>query len=68
MACCLIAITWTNIDLLSKVIWGIRLRAILQEILMYLIQNMCSEITLFKLVIVLLKHGPLLHNTNNICI
>ena len=43
------AITWTNVDLSSKLFSGIHLRAISPEVLMYLICNMCSDITLLKL-------------------
>ena len=41
------AITWVKVDL-SKVFCGIHLRAILQEVLMNLIHNKCSECT-FKI-------------------
>ena len=47
------AITWTNLDLSSKVFSGFHLRAISQEEL-DLIGNMCSEITLFGI----LPHLP----------
>ena len=43
------AITWIDVDLSSKVFCGIHLRAISQEVLMNMIRNMCSEITLLKL-------------------
>ena len=49
MAWCLMAITWANIDLSSMVICDIHLREISQEILINLIGNMCSDITLLKL-------------------
>ena len=39
------AITWTNVDLWSKVFCGIHLRAFSQEVLMNLIHNMCLDIT-----------------------
>ena len=42
------AITWTNVDLSSKVFSGIHMRAIL-EVLQNIIYNMCSDITLLKL-------------------
>ena len=38
------AITWTNVDLWSEVFFGIHLWAMSQEVDMYLIHNMCSEI------------------------
>ena len=47
-------ITWTNVDLSSKVFCGIHLRPISQEVQMNLIQNMCSEIT----PLILLPHLP----------
>ena len=40
---------WTSVDLSSKMFCGIHLRAISQEVLMNLISNMCSEITLLNL-------------------
>ena len=43
------AITWTNVDLSSKVLSSIHLREILTVVLMNLIHHMCSEITLLKL-------------------
>ena len=43
------AITWTNVDSSSKVFYDICLRAILQEVLMNLIHDMCSEVTLLTL-------------------
>ena len=46
-----LAITWTNVDLSSKVIRDNHLRAISQEVLMNLIHDMCSEITLSKLLL-----------------
>ena len=51
MACCLWhqAITWTNVDLPSKTFCGIHLRAIWQEVLMNLIRNPCSKITISRL-------------------
>ena len=42
-------ITWTNVDISSEVFRGIHIIAISQEVLMNLICNMCSEITLLKL-------------------
>ena len=48
------AITWTNIDLSSKVFCGIHLGAISQKVYMNLIHNICSEITLLEL----LPHLP----------
>ena len=51
MACCLMAITWTNVYLLSNVFCGIHLIANSQEVLMDLICNMWSDITPFKSVI-----------------
>ena len=43
------AIIWTNVDLSSKVFYGIHMRAILHEMLMNLICNMYFQITFFKL-------------------
>ena len=48
------AITWTNVDVSSKVFCGIHLREISHEIPMEPIRNMCSNITLWKL----LPHTP----------
>ena len=42
-------ITSTNIDLSSKVFYGIHLRAISEDLLMNLIHDMCSMFTLLKL-------------------
>ena len=39
-------IIWTSVDLSSKVICGIHLRAVSQEVLVKLIRNMCLETTL----------------------
>ena len=39
----------TNVDLSSKVFYGIHLWAISQEVLMNLIRNMCTEITTWNL-------------------
>ena len=43
----------------------IKLGAISEEVLMNFICNMCSEIALFKLVVVLLKHAQFLHSNYN---
>ena len=42
------AITWANINLQSKVFWGIQLKVISQGELMNLICNMCLGITILK--------------------
>ena len=42
------AITWTKVDLSSNGFCGIQIRANSQEVLMNLIHNMCSKITLLK--------------------
>ena len=44
------AITWSNVDLPSKVSCGIHMRAISQGMFMNLIHNMCSEFALFKII------------------
>ena len=43
------AIIWTNVDQSSTVFYNIHLTAILQEVLMNLICNMCSKITILRL-------------------
>ena len=48
------AITWTNVDLLSKLFCGLHLRAVSQDLLMNLIRHMFLETALLKL----LPHLP----------
>ena len=57
------AITWTNVDLSSKVFCGIHLRGISQEVLMNLIHNMWSEITPLELV----PHLPAVNELDTGC-
>ena len=52
-------ITWTYIDISSKVFGGFCIWAILQEVLMNFIHNMCSEITLLELLAHLSGAGEL---------
>ena len=53
--------TWTKVDLSSKVLCDIHMRAISQEVLMNLIRSFCSKITLLKLLPHLLGASELTH-------
>ena len=60
------AISETNVNLSSKVIIGIHQRAISQSFI-NLIHNICSEITLLKLIPYLLGFTELIHKIHEIC-